>query len=68
MTKIALTATAILVSMGAAFAGSDNYNAANATQPATSIDTAATASIKSTTASAQDTVTFGSDRNLFGNR
>ena len=68
MTKIALTASALLIGMGTAFAGSDNYNAANATQPATSIDTAATASIKSSAASAQDAVTFGADRNLFGNR
>lgn len=68
MTKIALTASAILISMGSAFAGSDNYGSAKATQPATSIDTAATASIKNSGASAHDTVTFGSDRNLFGNR
>jgi hypothetical protein len=34
MTKIALTAAALLVATGAAFAGSDNYGSANANQPA----------------------------------
>ncbi|MBZ9721692.1 DUF680 domain-containing protein, partial [Mesorhizobium sp. AD1-1] len=34
MTKIALTAAAILVATGTAFAGSDNYGSANANQPA----------------------------------
>ncbi|TIW92517.1 MAG: DUF680 domain-containing protein [Mesorhizobium sp.] len=33
MTKIALTAAAILVATGSAFAGSDNYGSYNANQP-----------------------------------
>ncbi|MER9946639.1 DUF680 domain-containing protein [Mesorhizobium sp. M0047] len=33
MTKIALTAAAILVATGTAFAGSDNYGSYNANQP-----------------------------------
>ena len=36
MTKIALTAAAILVATGAAFAGSDNYGSNNVNQPAVS--------------------------------
>ncbi|RWF72072.1 MAG: DUF680 domain-containing protein, partial [Mesorhizobium sp.] len=46
MTKIALTAAALLVATGAAFAGSDNYGSANAHQPAASVDTSYTASVK----------------------
>ncbi|RUX39235.1 DUF680 domain-containing protein, partial [Mesorhizobium sp. M7A.F.Ca.CA.002.11.2.1] len=45
MTKIALTAAAILVATGTAFAGSDNYGSANANQPAVTVDQSATASI-----------------------
>ena len=50
MTKIALTAAAILVATGTAFAGSDNYNSNNANQPAVSqsgsnVDTLRTGSI-----------------------
>lgn len=68
MTKIALTASAILITMGTAFAGSDNYGSARANQPAMSVDTTYTAAIKSPAASAHDAVSFGADRNLFGNR
>ena len=39
MTKIALTAAAILVATGAAFAGSDNYDSNNVNQPAVSQST-----------------------------
>lgn len=68
MTKIALTAAAFLVATGAAFAGSDNYNSANANQPAASVDSTVTASVKKSDASVQRPVVQGSDRTLFGNR
>jgi hypothetical protein len=71
MTKIALTAAAILVATGTAFAGSDNYGSNNANQPAAlvaNIDNSYTASIKKSDATVQKPVTQGSDRNLFGNR
>ncbi|MBZ9997193.1 DUF680 domain-containing protein [Mesorhizobium sp. BH1-1-4] len=50
MTRIALTAAAILVATGSAFAGSDNYGSDNVNQPAVSapagkIDHVRTASI-----------------------
>lgn len=51
MTKIALTAAAILVATGTAFAGSDNYGSNNVNQPVTTshsasdIDTTHTGSI-----------------------
>jgi hypothetical protein len=50
MTKIALTAAAILVATGTAFAGSDNYGSNNVNQPVASqsvsnIDTSHTGSI-----------------------
>lgn len=50
MTKIALTATAILLATGTAFAGSDNYGSENANQPVanqsvSNIDTTPTGSI-----------------------
>ncbi|MBN9216959.1 MAG: DUF680 domain-containing protein [Mesorhizobium sp.] len=64
MTKIALTAAAILVATGTAFAGSDNYNS-NANQPAATVDHSVTASIsKSNAAPVQ--AQQGADRNLFG--
>ena len=49
MTKIALTAAAILVATGTAFAGSDHYGSNNVNQPATpaaSVDKTFTASIR----------------------
>lgn len=51
MTKIALTATAILVATGSAFAGSDYYGSNNANQkavtaPAAKVDTTITGSIR----------------------
>jgi hypothetical protein len=65
MTKIALTAAAILIGMGTAFAGSDNYNSANTN--AANIDNSYTASISKADAPVQKPVTQGSDRDLFGN-
>ncbi|TPJ35867.1 DUF680 domain-containing protein [Mesorhizobium sp. B2-8-3] len=67
MTKIALTAAAILVATGAAFAGSDNYGSANANQPAASVDTSITASTNKSDANVQKPVVTGADHNLFGN-
>ena len=50
MTKITLTAAALLIATGTAFAGSDNYHSRNAyqgsTAPATSVDKTFTASIR----------------------
>jgi uncharacterized protein DUF680 len=69
MTKIALTAAAILVATGSAFAaGSDHYGSNNANQPAASVDSTVTASIRKSDASVQKPVTQGADRDLFGNR
>jgi len=67
MTKIALTAAALLVATGAASAGSDNYGSANANQAAASVDTSYTASVKKSDANVQKPVTQGADRDLFGN-
>ncbi|UVK53598.1 DUF680 domain-containing protein [Mesorhizobium sp. AR02] len=67
MTKIALTAAAILVATGTAFAGSDNYGSANVNQPAaTTVDHSVTASISKSTATVQTQAPQGADRNLFG--
>jgi len=68
MTKIALTAAALLVATGAAFAGSDHYNPNEANQPAASVDTSFTASTKTSDAEVQKPVVTGADHNLFGNR
>ncbi|MHC2791168.1 hypothetical protein ACVINZ_000180 [Mesorhizobium jarvisii] len=68
MTKILLTAAAILVAMGTAFAGSDNYGSNNANQRAAIVDTSYTASIQKSDTAVQKPVTQGSDQNLFGNR
>jgi len=51
MTKIALTAAAILVATGSAFAGSDHYGSNNANQPTVtqslgSVDSTVTSSIR----------------------
>jgi hypothetical protein len=49
MNRIALTAAAILVATGSAFAGSDHYGSNNANQPVASVasvDHAATGSVK----------------------
>ena len=68
MNKIALTAAAMLVATGTAFAASDNYGSNNANQPAAIVDTSYTASIQKSDTGVQKLVTQGSDRNLFGNR
>ena len=67
MTKIALTAAALLIATGGAFAGSDHYGSANANPPAVSVDNTVTASTKSDT-NVQKPVTQGANRDLFGNR
>ncbi|MCF6124999.1 MULTISPECIES: DUF680 domain-containing protein [Mesorhizobium] len=66
MTKIALTAAAILVATGTAFAGSDNYGSANANQPAVTVDHSVTASTSKSTQTVQARASQGADRNLFG--
>lgn len=68
MTKIVLTAAAIIVSMGTAFAGSDHYDPSNANQPAASVDTMFTASTKASDGSAKQVAPLGSNQDLFGNR
>jgi hypothetical protein len=68
MTKISLTAAAILVATGTAFAGSDNYGSNNASQPAAAVDSSYTASLTKSDTAAEKPLTQGSDRNLFGNR
>ena len=66
MTKIALTAAAILIATGTAFAGSDNYGSANANQPAAAVDTSFTASTQKSNSTVQAPAPQGADRNLFG--
>lgn len=50
MKKIILAAAAILAVSGTAFAGSDNYGSAGASQPAPAVDTTRTSSIGSDSA------------------
>ena len=45
MKKLILATAAILAVSGAAFAGSDNYGSAGASQPAPAVDTTRTSSI-----------------------
>ncbi|MDX8526965.1 DUF680 domain-containing protein [Mesorhizobium sp. MSK_1335] len=45
MTRIALTAAAMLLAMGSAFAGSDHYGDNNANQSTVGVDSAYTASV-----------------------
>jgi hypothetical protein len=68
MTKIALTAAAVLVATGAAFAGSDHYNPNEANRPAASVDTSVTASIKKSDANVQKPAAQAPAQDLFGNR
>lgn len=72
MNKIALTAAALLVATGAAFAGSDNYGSNNVNQPAVTapanVDATVTGSIQKSAAPVQKPVTQAADRDLFGNR
>lgn len=67
MTKIALTAAAILVATGTAFANSDNYGSANANQPAVTIDRTVTASIAKSDADIHKPIVQGANHDLFGN-
>jgi hypothetical protein len=67
MTRIALTAAAILISASTAFTGSDKFGSTNASQPTVaSIDTTNTMSIE--TSDVEKPVAQGSNRDLFGNR
>ena len=70
MTKIALTAAALLIATGTAFAGSDNYGSRNADQstaPATSVDKTFTASIRNLITPRHNTkATTESDTNEYG--
>ncbi|MER8371247.1 DUF680 domain-containing protein [Mesorhizobium sp. M1409] len=69
MTKIALTAAAILISASAAFAGSDKFGSNDASQPTVaSIDNTTTTSIGNPDAAVQKPATQGSNREIFGNR
>lgn len=71
MNKIALTAAALLVATGAAFAGSDNFGSNNVNQPAVTapanIDATVTGSIQKSAVQVQKPVSQGADRDLFGN-
>ena len=67
MTKIVLTAAAILVATGTAFASSDNYGSANANQPVTTIDRTATASVTKPDADIHQPVVQGANHDRFGN-
>lgn len=67
MTKIALTAAAIFVATGAAFASSDHYGSANANQPTVTIDRTVTTSINKSDVDTQKPVIQGANRDLFGN-
>ncbi|MDG4882347.1 DUF680 domain-containing protein [Mesorhizobium sp. WSM4884] len=67
MKKIVLTAAALLAISGSAFAASDNYGSNGANQPAAAVDTSYTASTNKSAPAAQQPVTQGADRNLFGN-
>ena len=67
MTKIALTAAALLVATGAAFASSDNYGSNNANQPTVAVDRTVTASSTKSDADVQKRLPQGADRDLFGN-
>jgi hypothetical protein len=69
MTKIALTAAAILIASGTAFAGSDKFGSNDAGQPTVaSTDNTITTSTKKSDAVAQQPIPQGSNRDLFGNR
>ncbi|MBZ9742429.1 MULTISPECIES: DUF680 domain-containing protein [unclassified Mesorhizobium] len=69
MTKIALTAAALLIAASTAFAGSDKFGSDNASQPAVaSTDNTVTNSIRKSEATNQKPVVQGSNRDLFGSR
>jgi hypothetical protein len=68
MTKIALTAAALLIAASSAFAGSDKFGSNDAGQPAvaTSSDSTITTSIEKS--ETPDQKPQSSNRDLFGNR
>jgi hypothetical protein len=68
MTKIALTAAALLIAVSTAFAGSDKFGSNDASQPAAAgTDTTITTSIE-TSQTATGQKPQGSNRDLFGSR
>lgn len=68
MKKIALTAAALLVAAGSAFAGSDHYGSDGANQPAAAVDSSYTASIAKTGAAAKQPFIPNDAHDIFGNR
>ena len=77
MTKIALTAAALLIAAGSAYARNDNVGGTDINQqPAASVDTTRTSSVRNTgspvykllnsSGDVQKSAPQGSDRNLFG--
>ena len=76
MKKIVLATAALLAVSSAAFAGSDNYGSNNAQQPAASVDTTRTSSIRerdsavykllNSSGDAQKSAPQGANRDLFG--
>jgi hypothetical protein len=69
MTRIALTAAALLIAAGTAFAGSDRYGSNDASQPAVAkTDDTVTTSIGKPDATGRKPAVQGGNRDLFGNR
>ncbi|WP_214469716.1 DUF680 domain-containing protein [Mesorhizobium sp. dw_380] len=69
MTKIALTAAALLMAASTAFAGSDKFGSNDASQaPVASTDKTITKSIEKSDAIIRTPVVQGSNRDLFGSR
>lgn len=67
MTKIALTAAALLIAASTAFAGSDKFGSNDASQPAVvNTDITITTSIETSETTGQKPQ--GSNRDLFGSR
>jgi hypothetical protein len=68
MTKIALTAAALLIATGGAFAASDHYGSDNANQPVSTVDNSYTSSLNASqhTGQAAKPITDGAPR-LGGN-
>ncbi|TSE12564.1 DUF680 domain-containing protein [Mesorhizobium intechi] len=67
MTKIAVTAAALLITASTAFAGSDKFGSNDASQPVVAgTDTTTTASIEKSEITYQKPQ--GSNRDLFGSR
>jgi len=69
MTRITLTAAALLIAAGNAFAGSDKYGSNDASRPAVAgTDNTVTTSIGKSDGTDRKPVVQGSNRDLFGNR